>query len=314
MNQTAPIRLGTRGSALAMWQAETVRDLLSREAPMRDVEIIEVKTLGDRVQDRKIEEIGRTAVFTAELDRALLDKSIDLAVHSLKDVETTMPDGIEVAAVLPRGPVEDALVSESTLDRLPKGAKVGTGSIRRVAQLRRLRPDLVIEGIRGNVPTRIEKLDRGEYDALVMARAGLVRLGLGHRIASVFTPDQMMPAVGQGAIAITCLGQVEAMMRICGGIDHAPTARIVRIERACLRDLGGGCNIPLGISCTFEDDGLRFRGGVFAVVGPEAAQVDIGFSTDLDPEEAGVSAASALREAGADRILAAILADREGDS
>ena len=252
MTKTPVIRLGTRGSDLALWQAHTVRDLLSREAPHHEVEIVKVKTIGDRIQDVKIEEIGRTAVFTAELDVALLDKEVDIAVHSLKDVETAELPGMTLRAVIPRGPIEDVLVAKVPFDELKQGARVGTGSVRRVAQLKRLRPDIEIVPVRGNVPTRVAKVEDGELDGLIMARAGLVRLGMAHVIASVFSPDQMKPAVGQGAVCVTVRTDDEAMMRIVGGLNHEPTWNIVTAERACLRRLGGGCNVPLGTSFTFD--------------------------------------------------------------
>ncbi|MCA9319430.1 MAG: hydroxymethylbilane synthase [Planctomycetes bacterium] len=299
MNDSPPIRLGTRGSDLALWQAETVRDLLSREAPMREVEIITVKTLGDRVQDRKIEEIGRTAVFTAELDRALLDDQVDIGVHSLKDVETTMPDGVALACVIPRGPVEDVVVGAASLAELPAGARVGTGSIRRIAQVSRAHPGLSLQPIRGNVPTRLEKLDRGDYDALLMARAGLVRLGLGHRIGGILPADRFYHAVGQGAVAVTCREGDAAMLRILGGLNHAATWHAVRAERACLKRIGGGCNVPLGVFLGLEGETLRFRAGVYSPDGKQALEVDERFSATDDPVACGERVAEILLERGA---------------
>ena len=293
-----PIRLGTRGSALALWQAECVQDLLSREAPMRDVEIIKVKTLGDRRTDVTIAELGRTAVFTAELDSALLRSDVDLAVHSLKDLETAELEGMILAAVLPRGPVEDCFISAHPFQDLPQGARVGTGSVRRVAQIKRLRPDVEIVPIRGNVPTRISLVDSGEVDGIVMARAGIVRLGLAHRIASVFSVTDVLPAVGQGAVAITIRTNDESMARIVGGLNHEPTWRIVQAERACLRKLGGGCNVPLGVSFRYEDERMRLAASVYNALGTEVVSAALDFASDADGTEAGLKIAEELLAKG----------------
>ncbi|MEZ6195599.1 MAG: hydroxymethylbilane synthase [Planctomycetota bacterium] len=301
MNRSA-IRLGTRGSDLALWQAECVEDLLSREAPMREVERVIVKTTGDLVQDRPIEAIGRTAVFTAELDLALQEGRVDLAVHSLKDVETRLAAGTVIAAVLPRGPVEDVLVGSRALDELPSGARVGTGSVRRRAQLARLRPDLEIAPVRGNVPTRLDKLAAGEFDALVMARAGLVRLGYAHAIGEVFGPERMLPAVGQGAICVTCREDDEPMRRLLGTLDHRLTADVVRVERALLRGVGGGCNVPLGVSITVRDERFHCTAALFGV-GDSVARVEADHPRDRLPEEVGEALAAALFAAGAEGIL-----------
>lgn len=297
------LRLGTRGSDLALWQASNVSDLLSREAPMHDVEMVVVKTTGDVVQDRPIDAIGRTAVFTAELDVALQHENVELAVHSLKDVETTLAEGTVLAAVLPRGPVEDVLVSSRTFDEMPAGARIGTGSVRRTAQLRRLRPELEVVPVRGNVPTRLEKLDEGEYDGLLMARAGLVRLGFGHRISTVFEDDQMLHAVGQGAIAVTCRGDDEATRRILAGLDHKPTRRAVDIERACLKAVGGGCNVPLGVVTRLDGDAATMLCGLFAPDGSGAARISVQIPADESSEAAGERAAAELLEAGGRPIL-----------
>ncbi len=297
------IRLGTRGSALALWQAECVQDLLSREAPMRDVEIVKVKTLGDKRTDVTIAELGRTAVFTAELDAALLRSDVDLGVHSLKDLETAELEGMVLAAVLPRGPVEDCFISAQPFESLPKGARVGTGSVRRVAQIKRLRPDLEIVPIRGNVPTRVQLVDDGEVDGIVMARAGMVRLGLAHRIASVFSVSDVLPAVGQGAVAITIRSDDETMARIVGGLNHEPTWRIVQAERACLRKLGGGCNVPLGVSFTYENAEMRLAAKVYNADGSEAVDARLDFPADADGADAGLQIAQLLLDNGCGRLI-----------
>lgn len=300
---TPSLKLGTRGSELALWQAETVRDLLSRECPERDVELVLVKTLGDKVQDKKIGELGRTGVFTAELDRALSEKTVDLAVHSLKDVETTLAPGQTIVAVLPRGPVEDVLVGPVPFQELKKGARIGTGSVRRVAQLKRLRPDVVCVPIRGNVPTRLAKLDAGEYDGLIMARAGLVRLGLGHRIVSIFPATDMLPAVGQGAIAVTARIDDATMARIGKNINHSATMTCVTAERACLKALAGGCNVPLGTLTTFESGGFRMRAVVCDPSAETIIEADKTYALDIAPEAVGVEIAEMLLDRGAAAIM-----------
>ncbi len=298
-----PIRLGTRGSALALWQAETVLDLLSREAPMRDVDLIKVKTLGDRRTDVKIAELGRTAVFTAELDSALLNSEIDLAVHSLKDLETAELPGMSLVAVLPRGPVEDCFVASCPFDELKKGARVGTGSVRRAAQLKRLRPDLEIVPIRGNVPTRVGFVDDGSVDGIVMARAGMVRLGLAHRIASIFDVNDLLPAVGQGAVAITVRSDDKEMNRIVGGLNHEATWRITQAERACLRKLGGGCNVPLGVSFVYLGDQMVLKAKVYNVDGSEVVEAALTFDGASDGGTAGLAVAQALLDGGCARLF-----------
>jgi len=303
MNVHPEIRLGTRGSDLALWQAETVRDLISREAPHREVECVTVKTLGDREQDLKIAEMGRTAVFTAELDHALQEGRIDVAVHSLKDVETTLPDGLVVGAVLPRGPVEDVLVSTVGFDELDDGARIGTGSVRRAAQARRLRPDVNVVPIRGNVPTRLEKLDSGDYDALIMARAGLVRLGLAHRISTVFEPGVFLPAVGQGAICVVTREDADDLLRILKGLSHGPTQHMVTAERACLAAVGAGCNVPMGVFGCLEKDVLRFKAAVFSTTSSRLVEISREFSAEEDASKLGQDVADALLEAGAREIL-----------
>ncbi|MEE9393151.1 MAG: hydroxymethylbilane synthase [Planctomycetota bacterium] len=307
----APIRLGTRGSDLALWQAQTVSDLLSREAPMREVEITTVKTLGDQVKDKPIGKLGRTAVFTHELDGALQQSEVDIAVHSLKDVETQLAEGLVIAAVLPRGPVEDALVAAIPLADLASGARVGTGSVRRVAQLQRLRPDLKIEGIRGNVPTRLEKLDLGEYDALIMARAGLVRLGYAHRISQVFAADAFLPAVGQGAIAIMCREDDETSRRLLKGLNHLRTRQVVDAERALLKEVGGGCNVPLGVCAHHEGEEVRMRAMLFAEPGEAPAEAAMTFKSTDDPQVRGAQLAAALLVSGGSEILANFIRERD---
>lgn len=303
MSENTTIRLGTRGSRLALWQAECVRDLLSREAPMSDVEITKVKTLGDKDQKRSLQSLGRTGIFTAELDRALMEGEVDLAVHSLKDVETSLPPGMILAAVLPRGPVEDALLGAASLDDLPQGAAVGTGSARRRAQLKALRPDLDVQDLRGNVPTRLERLDSGDLAAIVLARAGLVRLGLAHRIGAVLSPEVFLPAVGQGAVAITCREDDARIVRILRALDHGPTRRVVAAERACLARLGGGCSVPLGVFGRLGEKEDRFLAGLFSPDGRRSRKVEVDFPKEADPDTMGKALAEELLDEDGRRIL-----------
>jgi hydroxymethylbilane synthase len=236
------LTLGSRGSALALWQANHVAALLN--AISIDTRIKVVKTTGDHLQTASLVEAGGKGLFTKEIEQALLDSSIDVAVHSLKDLPTEITPGLTIAAIPEREDARDALVG-SKLDMLKAGAHVGTSSSRRTAQLRHLRPDLVIEPIRGNVDTRLRKLNQGQYDAIVLAAAGLKRLGLEHEIAEILSPDQICPAPGQGALAIQTRAN-DVAEEICRALDHRDSRRAVEAERAVLAGLGGGCQLPMG--------------------------------------------------------------------
>jgi hydroxymethylbilane synthase len=247
--------IGSRGSKLALWQAEHIQSLLAAKGVETKIEII--RTVGDRVQDVPISTLGTKGVFTKELEDALLAGEIDLAVHSLKDMMTTLPAGLVLAATPEREDPHDALAGR-TLDHLPEGAVVGTSSTRRATQLRVLRPDLQIVGIRGNVDTRLRKLDEGQYDAVVLAGAGLRRLGLSARIVQTFTADEMTPAPGQGALAIETRpsgpGYEAALL-----LNNARVYTAVTAERAVLEALGGGCQVPIGAYAEIEGDAIRMR-------------------------------------------------------
>lgn len=236
------ITLGSRGSALALWQANHVAGLLNAISIETRIEII--KTTGDHLQTASLTQAGGKGLFTKEIEQALLDGSIDVAVHSLKDLPTEITPGLTIAAVPEREDPRDALVG-LTLDALPQGARVGTSSSRRAAQLRHLRPDLVIEPVRGNVDTRLRKLKEGQYDAIVLAAAGLKRLGLAHEIAQILTPDQICPAPGQGALGIQTRANDPAE-EICRALDHRDSHVAVNAERTVLARLGGGCQLPVG--------------------------------------------------------------------
>ncbi len=249
------LTIGSRGSQLALWQAHYIERRLQTLGVETNLMII--KTTGDKITDVPLAQVGGKGLFTKEIEEALLDGRIDLAVHSLKDLPTVLPDGLAVAAIPERELPFDALVGVPVA-KLKPGARVGTSSLRRAAQLRHARPDLVIENIRGNLDTRLRKLDEGQYDAIVLAAAGLRRLGWGDRIAELLAPEFMCPAVGQGALAIETLSGSDAF-EICRQLDHEPTRIAVSAERAVLAALGGGCQVPIGAHAEVIGNRLRLR-------------------------------------------------------
>jgi hydroxymethylbilane synthase len=254
--------IGTRSSALAMAQTRSVVELLAIRCPGTDIEVKEVKTIGDRVTDRPLASLGGFGAFTKELDQRIVAGEIDAAVNSLKDMPVDLTPGTELAAVLPRGPVEDVLLAKTPLDHLPEGAVVGSSSVRRRSMLLRKRPDLDVRDLRGNVPTRIRKWKDGDYDAIVLARAGLVRLGIDEQV-HVLDPQVFTPAPGQGTIAIVCAKGSEHLqcLRL---LDDLKTRTEVEAERYILRALGGGCSVPIGVWATALGRELRVRGSVIA--------------------------------------------------
>lgn len=260
-----PLRLGTRGSPLALVQARMVAAALcaAHGWPGKAVEIHTVRTTGDRVQDRPLAEIGGKALWTKELDRALLDGEIDFAVHSMKDVETIRPDALHIAATLPRADVRDRLVGADSVATLPRYARIGTSSPRRAAQLRNLRPDLAIVPFRGNVDTRLRKLANGEAEATLLAAAGLDRLArpdVGH----VIPIDTMLPAPAQGAVGIEARADDQATLALLAAIDHPATHACVLAERAFLAALGADCHSPVGALATLTDDVMTIRAEILS--------------------------------------------------
>ena len=247
------IVIGSRGSQLALWQSRWVQSQLAAVGVESRIEII--KTTGDRIQDVPLAQVGSKGLFTKEIEDALLDGSVDLAVHSLKDMPTELPAGLTLAAIPEREDVRDAIIG-CTLAALPQGARVGTSSLRRTAQLRALRPDLVVESVRGNVDTRLRKLDEGQYHAILLAAAGLRRLGWADRIAESISPDLMCPAVGQGALAIETR---EDRVDVAASLEHAATRAAITAERALLRALGGGCQVPIGATAVLSADGTTLH-------------------------------------------------------
>jgi hydroxymethylbilane synthase len=253
------IRIGSRGSALALWQAEHVRARL--EALGHSVEVRVITTTGDRLQTARLESVGGKGAFLKEIEDALLAEEVDLAVHSLKDVPTALPEGLSLCALLERADPRDALVSADgqRLMGMPSGATVGTTSLRRQAQLRALRPDLVVADLRGNVDTRIRRLREGRFAAILLAMAGLSRLGRLGEVTEVLEPEVMLPAPGQGAIALECRVGDTGTAHAASPLLHEPTSRAVAAERALLAALQGGCNVPLGAYARLEGDTLSLR-------------------------------------------------------
>jgi hydroxymethylbilane synthase len=298
MTNRKPLVIGSRGSLLALWQARHIEAALRQRGYETRIEIIQ--TTGDRITDVPLARLGAQTstkgLFTKELEDALLDGRIDLAVHSLKDMPTVLPDGLELVAIPERESPFDAMIG-ATLDALPGGARVGTSALRRQAQLKAIRPDLVVESIRGNLDTRLRKLDEGQYQAIVLASAGLNRLGWTSRIAETFTADRLCPAVGQGALAIEArTGDATASI-----LTHQPTLKAVTAERACLREFGGGCQIPLGAYARYEH-GVLVMDAV--VASPDGVMVIRQRERGQDPEELGRRIAAALIAAGAHEVLA----------
>lgn len=294
------VRIGTRGSALALWQAEHVKARLG--ALGHDVELRVITTTGDRLLDRRLESVGGKGAFLKEIEEAMLAGEVDLAVHSLKDVPVALPVGLSLCAVLERADPRDALLSAGPrLADLPPGATVGTTSLRRKALVRTLRPDLRLADLRGNVDTRIGRLHEGRFDAILLAMAGLVRLGRDQEATEALDPRTFVPAVGQGAIALECRDGDSAVREAVRPLDDAPTARAVRAERAFLAALGGGCNVPLGAHA-FPDE----RGGIELVgfvAEPDGPRLLRGASRGEDAHEVGRALAEDLLSRGALALL-----------
>ena len=295
------VRLGTRASALARWQAEWVKARLEELGV--DVELVPVTTSGDQNQ-APIGAGSSVGLFTKELQRSLLDDEIDLAVHSLKDLPTDEVPGLCLASVPERAPVNDVLVCSQhpSLDDLPKGAVVGTGSLRRRAQLLHVRPDLVIENIRGNVDTRLRKLQAGDYDALLLAEAGLRRLELAEHITQVLPPSIVLPAVGQGALGLETRTEATEVRDVLTSLDHEPTHASVRAERAMLAALQGGCLAPIAAWGRVEDGTLKLDGRVLSPDGVRQIEVTLTGSPDA-AGELGRNAAEELAAQGAAELV-----------
>ena len=309
---TDTLLIATRESRLALWQAEHVRDLLN-ESFGATVELLGMTTRGDQILDRALSKVGGKGLFVKELETALEEGRAQLAVHSLKDVPMDLPGGFELAAVLEREDPRDAFVSTryATLGDLPHGATVGTSSLRRVVQLAALRPDLKIEPLRGNLDTRLRKLDEGLYDAIVLAAAGLKRLGLASRIRAHFEPELMLPCAGQGALGIEVRSDAYELREQLATLVHRPTWLAVEAERAVSRALGGSCSVPLAAHAVWQSGRLSLQVVLGHPVTPTRspllrAQLDATVSGDGDARALGERAAAMLRERGADAYLAAL--------
>lgn len=307
------ILIATRESALAMWQARHIQSQLAALYPRAQVAILGMTTEGDRTLDVSLAKIGGKGLFVKELEEALAAGRADLAVHSMKDVPMRLPPGFTLAAITERADPRDALVSSRfrTLAELPAGARVGTSSVRRESQLRARHPRLDVAPLRGNVSTRLRKLDESQYDAIILAAAGLKRLGLEHRITALLTPEESLPAVGQGALGLECRADSTDLIALLSSLSHRPTTLCVRAERAFSRALAGSCNVPLAAFAELGGGQLRLRGFVGAPDGTRLAQGEIEGAPDA-PEVLGEVLAEKLRAEGAAEILAAL--ENAGDS
>lgn len=298
------LSIGSRGSQLALWQANYTKERLEARGVECRIEIIHTK--GDKITDVPLNKIGGKGLFTKEIEDALLDGRIDLAVQSMKDLPTELPAGLAIAAIPQRADPHDAIVGGKLRD-LRFNAKVGTSSLRRIAQLRRIRPDLDIQSVRGNVDTRIGKVEKGEYDAIVLAAAGLKRLGWGDIIAETFRADVMCPAVAQGALAIETRDHGPGR-EICAALDDPWISLAVSAERAMLAELGGGCQVPIGAYATLENTDLFLTGAVFS---PDGGNM-IRYTATGDctkPIELGRGVAQVLLKRGAAEILSHVCAE-----
>lgn len=306
MNSDAPFRIATRGSALALWQANRLREAIERAG--RQAEIVVVKTSGDHFAVASFDQIGIQGVFTKELEEALFDGRADVAIHSMKDVPTEFSDACRILAIFPRHDPRDALVSHKRepLAHLRRGARIGTSSLRRASQLRAFRADFEISEIRGNVDTRLRKVEQGEYDAIVLAKAGLDRLGFSSHIAQILPPEIMLSAVGQGVLCAEYLEtESNEVLRFIRPFSERETLLAVGAERALLKDLQGGCRVPLGAWARFEEGKLRLDARVLSPDGAESISRS-GSQACGSVEEAvtlGRTVAKQLLDAGADRIL-----------
>jgi hydroxymethylbilane synthase len=291
------LRLGTRGSALALWQANWVKDEIERQA-VASVELVPIRTTGDRITDTPLAKIGGKGLFTKELDEALLDGRIDLAAHSLKDVPFDLPDGLFIAAVPPREAPWDVFISRGPkLETLPAGSTIGTGSLRRQIQLARRFPALRVVPMRGNVDTRLRKLDAGEFDGIILAAAGLRRLGHAARIVQTFNEDTMLPAIGQGALAVVCRGNDARVLRHLAALEDSETRLAVTAERSLLRALEGSCQVPIAALARVTGNRMRIRALLANIPGTRVIEDEIEAAID------GVESASALGAALADSLL-----------
>ena len=312
MNTPKKLVIASRESMLAMWQAEHIKGRLKALYPDCEVEILGMTTRGDQILDRTLSKIGGKGLFIKELEQALQDGRADLAVHSIKDVPMELPEGFVLAAIGERASPFDAFVSNqyARLEDMPEGAIVGTSSLRREAQLRAKFPHLTINPLRGNVQTRLSKLDNGDYDAVILAAAGLQRLGLDGRIREILSPADSLPAAGQGALGIEIAARRTDLTDILRPLNHEETAACVTAERALARALGGSCQVPLAAYCVMEDGLLTLNGLVGhpdgSVIIEASAQAPAAYADAL-----GRAVAKRLADDGAEELIAAVLAEQQ---
>ncbi|EXJ10532.1 hydroxymethylbilane synthase [Nitrincola nitratireducens] len=303
------IRIATRRSLLALWQAEYVKSELERHHPELTIELVTMVTQGDKILDTPLAKIGGKGLFVKELETAMLEHRADIAVHSMKDVPMEFPEGLGLAVICPREKPTDAFVSNhfNSLDDLPLGARVGTSSLRREVQIRERRPDLIVSSLRGNVQTRLGKLDAGEFDAIILATAGLIRLQLETRIRQEIPAEESLPAGGQGAVGIECRLDDHELIALLQPLHDLDTADRVLAERAMNRRLEGGCQVPIGCYALLEGDQLWLRGLVGRPDGTLVLRDDIRGPRD-QAESLGITLAERLLAAGADEVLKSVYA------
>ena len=313
-DKQATLRLGTRGSALALWQAEHVTSAIRRQSGAPKVEVVRIETSGDRIQDVALSQVPGQSFFTKEIELALLEHRVDLAVHSLKDLATVLPDGLTLAAILKREDPRDVLISNAGvgLRELPTGARVGTSSLRRRALVGRQRPDVRLLELRGNVPTRIAKLEAGDYDAIILAAAGVRRLGLEGKISALLPPEEILPAPAQGAVAVQIREDDAATLAWTQPLDDASARAETTAERVLLRTVEGGCQAPVGALARTDGDRLSLQAIVASLDGQRAVEeFEIGFKND--PRALGSVVAQRLLERGGREILYELQKQAEGD-
>lgn len=311
LNIPATLTIATRQSPLALWQANFVKDTLEKLYPTMKVELLEMVTKGDKILDTPLAKIGGKGLFVKELENALYEKRADIAVHSLKDVPMVLPEGLTLGAYLERHAPTDAFVSNryASLDELPDGAVLGTSSLRRECQIAHAKGSLTIKSLRGNVGTRLSKLDAGEYDAIILATSGLERLGLGERIRHELDDELSLPAVGQGALAIECRADDETILQLLAPLNHLATRLCVIAERAMNKTLEGGCQVPIAGFATIDGNTLSLRGRVGSIDGKtllksqNAITLTHGADDEQNAENLGKQIAQDLLSQGADQIL-----------
>ena len=303
-----PLVIATRKSPLALWQAEHVKLLLETAHPGLEVRLLAMSTQGDKILDTPLAKIGGKGLFVKELEAAMLRGDADIAVHSMKDVPMELPEGLCLTTYIPREDIRDAFVSNqyASLGELPEGARVGTSSLRRQAQIKAIRPDLELLDCRGNVGTRLAKLDAGEYEAIILASAGLIRLEMPERIRAFIEPEEILPAAGQGAIGIERRDQDPRLEALLAPLNDSATEYAVRAERAMNKHLEGGCQVPIGALTHMQDGSITLRGMVADLSGHRLFEEQTDSLENV--EQLGISVAEGLLKQGADRILSELSA------